>query len=122
MGITRVRRGVDAFGMVLCCMVVGAFVPGCGNKLASEECDKLRSDAFEVVNEAHTCDSDADCTPTDWPGCSKPASRKNGDRIKALKDKFVLGKCEEPKAACRPTPEIYCKQGLCVFREQGQAQ
>jgi hypothetical protein len=121
MGITRVCKGATALGPVLACVLAGALVPGCGGKLSTEECDKLREGGFEVVNEAHTCDSDADCTPTDWPGCSKPASRKNGDRIKQLKDKFTGGKCAEPQAQCRPIPEIYCKQGLCVFREQGAA-
>ena len=119
MGTTRVWQGLAAWGLT--CALGVALVPGCSG-LSTEECDKARSEAFDVVNEAHTCDSDADCTPTDWPGCSKPVSRKNADRIKQLKEKFTGGKCTEPKAECRPTPEIYCKQGLCVFREQGQAQ
>jgi hypothetical protein len=89
---------------------------GCG-KMSTAECDKVRTDAFDIVNEAHTCDSDEDCVSTAWPGCSKPVSRKNGDRIKPIQEKFNAGKCEEPKLDCRPTPEIYCKQGLCVFRE-----
>jgi len=99
-------------------LVAALLGPGCGHSLSQEECDALRGNAFDIVNEAHTCDSDADCRASDWPGCSKPVSKKNSDRINEHKVKFTAGSCKEPQAACRPTPEIYCKQGLCVFREQ----
>lgn len=90
---------------------------GCGNKLDDAKCEVLRSEAFDIINAAHVCADDADCVPTSWPGCAKPVSSKNKTRVAELKEKFDQGKCVEAKANCRETPEIYCKQGLCVFRE-----
>ncbi len=87
------------------------------NKMSTEECDGLRSQGFDIINTAHVCADDSDCAPTSWPGCAKPVNSKNKARIGELKDKFDKGKCVEEKATCRDTPEIYCKQGLCVFRE-----
>jgi hypothetical protein len=102
---------------VLC---AGGFGLACSG-LSEADCDKARGEAFDVLNEAHTCDSDADCFASEWPGCSKPVSKKNLERIRPLAAKAKEGKCKEPAATCRPTPEVYCKQGLCVFREQGAA-
>ncbi|MBM4374866.1 MAG: hypothetical protein FJ095_07260 [Deltaproteobacteria bacterium] len=90
---------------------------GCSNKLEDAQCEVLRGQAFEVINSAHVCADDADCVPTNWPGCAKPVSSKNKARVLEFKEKFDQGKCVEAKATCRDTPEIYCKQGLCVFRE-----
>ncbi len=90
----------------------------CGTTLSEEKCNEVRGAAYEIINEAHTCNSDADCVETEWPGCTKPASRKNKKRITAFKTKFDDGNCKEPQTECREIPEIYCKQGLCVFREK----
>jgi len=93
---------------------------GCGNALESLECDKLRGEAFELINVAHHCNSDIDCRVSDWPvseSCDKPVNNKNYDAIKVLGDKFKAGQCEEPPVECRKAPVSYCKQGLCVFRE-----
>lgn len=90
---------------------------GCGNKLEEAQCGSLRGQAFEIINAAHICADDAECVPVDWPGCAKPVSSKNKTRVLELKEKYEQGKCVEAKATCRDTPEIYCKQGLCVFRE-----
>jgi hypothetical protein len=87
------------------------------NKMEEAECQGLRAQAFEVINGAHVCADDADCVPTTWPGCSKPVNSKNLARVTELKDKFDKGKCVEEKGNCRDTPEVYCKQGLCTFRE-----
>ena len=59
-----------------------------------------------------------------WPGCIKPISAKNGEKIDAIKQKFDKGECKEPEAAnCPETPpEVYCKQGLCVFRYKSATQ
>lgn len=97
-------------------LAAALFLCAC-NKMSSEQCEALRVQAFEIVNAAHVCADDADCVPTTWPGCAKPVNGKNKGRIGELKDQFDKGKCVEEKASCRDTPEIYCKQGLCVFRE-----
>lgn len=93
---------------------------GCGNKLDAAECDKLRGEAFELINGAHHCNSDTDCRVSDWPvseSCDKPVNGKNYDAVKVLGDKFKAGQCEEAAVECRKPPVSYCKQGLCVFRE-----
>jgi len=95
-----------------------AFVTAVGcNSVDKSQCESFRGEAFDIINTAHVCADDADCVPTNWPGCSKPVNSKNKARVLEIKDKFDKGKCVEDKATCRETPEIYCKQGLCVFRE-----
>jgi hypothetical protein len=98
--------------LALVALVLGGF--GCN--LSEEECLKLRGSAYEIINEAHTCNDDADCFPSEWPGCSRPASSKNLARVKDYKGKFDGGGCKEEAPSCPETPEVYCKQGLCVFR------
>jgi hypothetical protein len=92
---------------------------GCDNKMDTKECDKLRSESFDLVNVAQHCDADKDCRPSEWPGCSKPLSNASFDKIQPSRDKFTKGKCEEPKIDCKESPPVYCKQGLCVHREKG---
>jgi len=96
-------------------LAASSSLPACG--LNEKECATLRSQAFEVLNEAHTCNSDAECIGSKWPGCTKPASTKNADRLQRLQAEFDKGGCKEPERDCRLPPEVYCKQGLCVFRE-----
>ena len=85
-----------------------------------KECDKIRGEAFELLNKAQHCDTDADCQESEWPGCAKPLSKSVAGQIKPMKESFQKGKCEEPKTApCREAPPVYCKQGLCVHREKG---
>lgn len=93
---------------------------GCENKMAPEECDKLRAEAFQTLNKAHHCGEDKDCRQSAWPGCQKPLNNKDYDAIKPLEDRYKAGKCEEPKIECKDPPEVYCKQGLCVHREKGR--
>ena len=95
---------------------------GC-NKLSEDECAGLRTQAFDVINNddkkaPHTCNDDSECMPTEWPLCPKPVNNKNYERIAAIKKRFDDGSCKEPAKECRETPEVYCKQGLCVFREK----
>jgi hypothetical protein len=90
----------------------------CG-KLDAKECDKLRGDAFDIVNKAQHCNTDTDCRQSAWPGCAKPLSNQTFDEIKPMADAYKKGQCEEPKTECKPPPEVYCKQGLCVHRELG---
>jgi hypothetical protein len=96
-----------------------ALLGGCDNKMEAKECDKIRGEAFELVNVAQHCDADKDCRPSEWPGCSKPLSNASFDKIQPMRDKFTKGKCEEPKIDCKDSPPVYCKQGLCVHREKG---
>jgi hypothetical protein len=93
---------------------------GCEKRLKPEECDALRGEAFQELNKAQPCASDADCQQSEWPGCEKPLAKKtHADKIQGLQAKFVEGKCEEKKADCRKPPPVYCKQGLCVHKEAG---
>jgi hypothetical protein len=111
-----VRGRLGACGALTAALAIALL--GCNSGLNEKECDTLRSQAFEIVNEAHPCNSDEDCVGTEWPGCMKPVSAKNGERIQPLMAKFKEGKCQEPKVDCRNPPEVYCKQGLCVVRER----
>lgn len=112
--IGRLGAALSLVALMIACL------PGCENKLDPKECDKLRGDAFEILNKAHHCNTDADCRQSDWPGCAKPLSNADFDKIKPMSDKFKEGKCEEPKVECKPPPAVYCKQGLCVHREPGR--
>ncbi len=112
-GASRSRVG----RWVLAGAVVGIVVSLAGCGLSEDECMALRSQAFDVINESHTCNDDTDCAASEWPGCGKPLNIKNEARVTALKAKFDEGKCTEPASQCREVPEVYCKQGLCVFRE-----
>jgi hypothetical protein len=96
---------------------------GCSNSMDPKECGKLREDAFDLVNKAQHCNTDADCRQSEWPGCQKPLSLASWDKIDPMHQAFVKGKCEEPKAdPCREPPPVYCKQGLCVHKEKGTAE
>jgi hypothetical protein len=95
---------------------------GCSNSMDPKECSKLREDAFELLNKAQHCNTDADCRQSDWPGCARPLSMETSGKIKPMKEAFQKGKCEEQKAECREPPEVYCKQGLCVHREKGTSE
>jgi hypothetical protein len=99
-------------------LIIAAFF-GCSNKMESKECDKLRGEAFELLNKAQHCNTDADCRQSEWPGCAKPVSNATWDTIKPMSEKYKQGQCEEPKIDCKQPPVSYCKQGLCVHRELG---
>jgi hypothetical protein len=88
---------------------------GC-SKLDAKECAKLRETAFEIVNQAHQCTTDADCKASEWPGCAKPISAMSVEKIRPSMDTYKKGKCEEPSVNCKPTPPIFCQEGLCAFR------
>jgi hypothetical protein len=111
-----------ALGLSLLLCALGA---GC-NKLPVEKCRELRVQAFDILTgQAHPCSSDADCFPSDWPGCAQPLSAKNREKILEIKKDFDEGSCVEhpdikkdEERECREPPIVYCKQGLCVFREQ----
>jgi hypothetical protein len=92
---------------------------GCDSKMDPKECDTIRGEAFDLLNKAQHCNTDADCRQSDWPGCARPASNATSEKIKPMADKYKEGKCDEPKAECKPPPQVYCKQGLCVHREVG---
>jgi hypothetical protein len=108
-------RLIFTIAAVLCACSVA--VPGCDKKLPPEECDKLRGQAFELLNKAQPCASDADCRQSEWPGCERPVNGKTVEAIKQMKTTYTEGKCEEKKMDCRKAPTVYCKQGLCVHKE-----
>jgi hypothetical protein len=92
---------------------------GCKGKLEQKECDKLRGQAFDLLNKAQPCAVDTDCKQSEWPGCEKPSNQKTADAIAPLKQQFTEGQCTEAAQECRKAPQVYCKQGLCVHREVG---
>jgi hypothetical protein len=97
-----------------------ALTPACNSsKLEPKECDKIRGEAFDLINKGQQCSVDGDCKQSDWPGCAKPISKANDEKLRPMSDAYKKGQCEEPKVDCKPPPEVYCKQGLCVHREKG---
>jgi hypothetical protein len=96
-----------------------ALMLGCSNKMDPKECDTLRSSAFDIINGAHHCNSDADCRQSNWPACPRPVSNLSFDKLKPMSESFKKGECEEKPPECKPSPDVYCKQGLCVHREKG---
>lgn len=113
----RARRAIVS--LFAAALPLLAFAPGCDSKMDPKQCDQIRGDAFDLVNKGQQCNSDADCEQSSWPGCAKPISKATGEKLKPMADKYKQGKCEEPKVDCKPPPEVYCKQGLCVHREKG---
>ena len=102
----------------LCLLALGSLL-GCSNKMEPKECDKIRGEAFDLINKAQHCNVDADCKQSEWPGCARSVSLKTIEVVKPMQDQFTKGQCEETKLDCKPPPEAYCKQGLCVHREKG---
>ncbi|UQA55655.1 hypothetical protein [Polyangium aurulentum] len=104
----------------LSALILGiASLLGCGSKMDAKECDKIRGEAFDLVNSAQHCSTDADCKQSEWPGCARAVNAKTVDTIKPMAENFKKGQCEEAKMDCKAPPEAYCKQGLCVHREKG---
>ena len=99
--------------------VGSALTLGCETKMVMQACDKLRGDAFELLNKAQHCNTDADCRQSDWPGCAKPESLATYDKIKPMAEAYKKGNCDEPKIPCGESPVSYCKQGLCAHKEKG---
>jgi hypothetical protein len=115
---SRIRGIVAAFAVVVAVPLFGA----CSGGIEQKECDKIRGEAFDLLNKAQHCNSDADCRQSDWPGCAKPLANATFDKIKPMKEAYQKGKCAEPKTDCKEPPPAYCKQGLCVHREKGTAE
>ncbi len=114
------KRAVSgSLAAVLLSLVGSVAAAGCSSKMEPKECDKLRGEAFELLNKAQHCNTDADCRQSDWPGCAKPESNSTYDKIKPLSDSYKKGQCEEPKVDCKEPPQAYCKQGLCTHKEIG---
>jgi hypothetical protein len=92
---------------------------GCSSKMEEKECTKLKIEAFDILNKAQHCNTDADCSPSTWPDCAKPLSEANSTEIKKKSEAYFTGTCEETKPACTDTTPVYCKQGLCTRKEKG---
>src|SRR5262249_8850299 len=71
----------------------------CG-RMDPPECTKLRDSAFELINSASMCTKDAECQPSEWPGCAKPVSTTSFGKIHAMMETFKKGKCEEKAPEC----------------------
>ena len=119
-GRCRLLGGVG-WGVVTSAAVLLS-VAGCGK--SEEECNEIRGQAYEIINVQcegclpHTCNDDTDCIGTSWPGCMKPVNKKNLDKIAAFEKQFKEGSCKEDEQTCPDAPDVYCKQGLCVFRHR----
>src|SRR5262245_31313310 len=109
-----VRRGLPAASAVLLLALAGC------SKMSPEECTKLRDGAFELINTANMCSSDADCKPSEWPGCVKPVNAQNFGKMHAMMEAFHKGKCEEKPSDCKPPPQVFCQEGICGFRYKAQ--
>lgn len=90
------------------------------SKMDPKDCAKLRESSFELINTANNCSTDADCRPTEWPGCGRPVSTQNFEAIHRSMESFRKGKCEEKPVTCKPPPPTYCAEGICAFRYKGQ--
>jgi hypothetical protein len=86
------------------------------SKMDKKECSKLREDAFAIINSASVCTSDADCKASEWPGCAKAVSASGFATIHGTMEAFKAGKCEEKPNDCKPTPQVFCQEGLCAFK------
>ena len=90
------------------------------SKMDPQDCAKLRESSFELINTANNCSTDADCRPTEWPGCPRPVSGQNFEAIHRMMESARKGKCEEKPTTCKPPPPTYCAEGICAFRYKGQ--
>jgi hypothetical protein len=90
------------------------------SKMDPKDCTKLRDSAFDLINTANNCSADADCHPTEWPGCQKPANTESFDKIHQMMESFRKGKCEEKPPQCPKAPPVYCAEGICAFRYKAQ--
>jgi hypothetical protein len=97
-----------------------SLVGGACSKMDPAECTKLRDGAYVLINQANNCSTDADCRPTEWPGCQKPVSGENFAKIHGMMESFQKGKCEEKPTKCQEVPKTYCAEGICAFRYKGQ--
>lgn len=124
MKLTRSRASRVAAAALLTVgtlFVLGTAAIGCEKKMDPAECDKIRSEAFTLLGKGQPCGADADCKEAVWPQCRRPTNTKNFEALAEMQKKRADGKCEEkPADECKDSPEVYCKQGLCVNRELGE--
>lgn len=93
---------------------------GCEKKMDPAECDKIRGEAFELLNKGQPCATDADCKEASYPQCRRPVNAKNFASLGEMEKKTKDGKCEAKVEECKDSPPVYCKQGLCANREPGK--
>jgi hypothetical protein len=86
------------------------------SKLSQQECTKLRDSAFELINTANVCTADPECKASEWPGCAKPVNAQSFEKMHGMMETFKKGKCEEKPPTCKPSPPVFCQEGLCAFR------
>ncbi len=117
------RRCLNNHWMLFCLALCSWNLSACNGKMSSQQCLKLRGQAFDIIGKGHPCNDDSECLGTAWPGCTKPVNDYSFGKIKELKETFDKGGCTEPPPSreCRKPPEVYCKQGLCVFREKAKS-
>ena len=93
------------------------WLAACDAGLSEAECHELRRAAYEVVYRPHPCSEDADCVPSEWPGCPRPLGSAAFADIAPFHARFTQGGCKSADdAACAPAPEAYCDRNLCIFR------
>lgn len=124
MKLTRSRAPRVAAAALLtigAAFVLSTAAVGCEKKMDPAECDKIKAEAFTLLGKGQPCGTDADCKEATWPQCRRPSNLKNIEALAEMQKKRTDGKCEEkPAEECKDSPEVYCKQGLCVNREIGE--
>ena len=81
-----------------------------------KKCNKLRSEAFDLLNKGQQCNNDQDCRQSDWPGCAKPVSIASWDKIKPMADSYKKGQCEEPAGVQGAAPSYASRASACTAR------
>jgi hypothetical protein len=112
MGFARSYR--EAAALVIAFAGLATATAAC--KMDPKECAKLRESAYELINHPNACDTDKDCTASEWPGCPKAVNVTASGKMNAMRDASKKGKCEERKIPCNPEPKTYCEEGVCAFK------
>lgn len=119
------KRVARVLAILFVCAVgtLGA-LSGCEEKkpegTSKEECGKIRKEAFDIINkQTHQCHEDKDCVDTKWPECRHAVNQDEHKKLTELQSKFEDGKCKDD-GACKESPGVACKEGLCAMREAGE--
>ncbi len=100
--------------------VLGLALPlssGCSHGLEPEQCEKFRSDSFDIINKAQHCNDDKDCRQSEWPGCAKPLSNESFEKIKAMRGSSRRANAKSPSPTARSRRSSTASRGsACTAR------
>ena len=94
---------------------------GCSSKMEPKECDKIRGEAFDLVNKAQHCNTDVDCKQSEWPGCAHAVSTKTIETIAPMAESFKKGQCEETKLDVQAAARGLLQAGPLRAPREGRA-